>query len=274
MMNKLLLTILVSLILSTDSTHGFTLSDTLLIEGYYSQQGKQIRRGKLENFLLKQNPSAQLADQAKGLRFSAWAIGTPLWCINTGVAAYQIKQLAIAIEKQKMITGSINNFSMPLIIGSDITLFIQNILRSRSDYALHRAVVAYNKKIAEKYFPDLIMDHRIKKTNSGWGQDCLLLPDGVLISVLREKETSRNFANWSMATDIMANQAFSIGGMFLAMFLMDYIMENRISSSARVKLNVGIGVTSFGIINAIIADLAKKKAIKKYNNSLKPTTGV
>lgn len=269
-MKYLIAITVLSVSLLAETASAFSISDTLLIEGYYSQQGKQIRRGKLENFLLKQNPSAQLADQAKGLRFSAWAIGTPLWCINTGIAAYQIKQIVDAIEKQKMVTGTINNFSMPLIIGSDITLFIQNILRSRSDYALHRAVVAYNKKIAEKYFPDLIMDHRIKKTNSGWWQDCVLLPDGVLMWVLREKESSRAFANWSVATDIAANQAFSIGGMFLAMFLMDYIVENRISSSTRVSLNVGIGLMSFGIINAIIADGLKKSAIRNYNDSIKP----
>lgn len=54
-----------SISLLAEKTSAFSLSDTLLIEGYYTQQGKQIRRGKLENFLLKQNPSAQLADQGK-----------------------------------------------------------------------------------------------------------------------------------------------------------------------------------------------------------------
>jgi hypothetical protein len=267
-----LIALFLSVSIFPETAPAFQLSDTLLIEGYYSQQGRSIGRGKLENFLLNQNPSAQLADQAKGLRLSAWAIGTPLWCVNTGIAAYQIKQIFDAIEKQEMISPSINNFAVPLIIGSDITLFVQNILRNRSDYALHRAVIAYNTKIAEKYFPDSVMDHRIKKNkNSSWYmQDRVFMPDGVLMSVLKEKEASRATAYWSSATDLLANQAISIGGMFLALTLMDYMVENRISSGARVKLNVGIGVTSFGIINAIIADGLKKSAIRKYNDSIKP----
>lgn len=271
-MNKLLF-ILPLIFFFPTVVSALTISDSLLIEGYYTQQGKSIPRNQLENFLLEQNPSALLADQAKGFSLSSWAVGTPLWCVNTGITVYEIENFIDAIKKQEIISSSINSFAVPLFIGSDVTLFVQNILRNRSDYALHRAVVAYNNEIMEKHGPDSLMNHCIKKTNSGWYmQDRVLMPGSVLIPVLKENVASRPLAYWSSATGLLANQAISIGVMFLAFAAIGYIEEQSMSIDTRkrnLEMSLGISLTGFGIINAIIADVTRNTAIKKYNDSIK-----
>jgi hypothetical protein len=99
------------------STVAASLSDTLFIEGYYSQLGKNYSRRTIENFLLSQDTSMALADAAKGLRLSAWAIGATMWCINTGIAIYQIKQFMDAVERQEPISSNLDNLTIPLAIG-------------------------------------------------------------------------------------------------------------------------------------------------------------
>jgi hypothetical protein len=269
-MRTSIVTLFASLLAYVTSASAFSLSDTLYIEDYYSQQGRSIGRNKLENFLLNQNlQSAQFADKAKGLRLSAWAIGTPLWCVNTGYSIYQIKKFVDAINNQQIPTTSLSSYAMPLFIAGDVTLFIQNFLRNRSDYAIHRAVVAYNSKIAEKLGPDSLMDHRIRKNKWGWyTQDRVFLPGSVLYPVLKEKEASRPLAYWSSATGLVADQTISIGIMFLAIAAMGYMDIEGVSGSLherQVQLGVGIGLTSFGIIGAVISGETKKSAIRKYN---------
>jgi len=256
---------------------GAPLSDSLYIEGYYTQDNKSVGRNKLENFLLDQNlQSAKYADKAKGMRLAAWAVGTPLWCVNTGIAIYEIKQLNDAIKQQNpaMINSGIGNITIPLIIGSDVTIFIQDFLRNRSDYALHKAVTAYNSNLAERFGPDSQMDRQITRLKSGdYVQDRVILAPSIILPVLEENYASRSLAEWSGVTDFMGSQAASIGSMFLFLAIMGYIDEQNMRSvnthERSVQLGVGIGLTSFGIISEIISGAIKKTAIKRYNESLK-----
>jgi hypothetical protein len=104
----------------------------------------------VENFLLTQDTSRTLADAAKGLRLSAWAIGATMWCINTGIAAYQIKQFVDAMEQQKPVNANLDNLTIPIAIGDEIASFVQNRLRYRSDYLIHKAIIAYKADLCEK----------------------------------------------------------------------------------------------------------------------------
>lgn len=272
-MRDFVVTLSIFMLISVATSSAFSLSDTLFIEGCYSQQGNSISRSKLENFLLNQNlQSAQYADKAKGLRLSAWAIGTPLWCVSTGISIYQIKKFVDAVNSQQIPTTSLNSYAMPLFIASDVTLFIQNILRNRSDYAIHKAVTAYNCKLAEKLGPDSLMDHRIRKNKSGlYMQDRVCMPTSVLVPVLKEKDASRPLAYWSSATGLVADQTISIGVMFLAFAALGYMEMEGVSINTherQIQLGVGIGLTSFGIINAIIAGETRKTAVKRYNTTV------
>jgi hypothetical protein len=254
-------------------------SDSLFIDGCYKQNGTSIKRSKLENFLLDQSSEcARYADQSKGLRLSAWVVGTPLWCANTGYTIYQIKQLLDAIEKQEMVSTGLTDLSVPLFIGADVTLFIQSMLQNRSDYALFRSARAYNASLLKKRYADSLLDidRQIIKTKSGlYQQDRLLLPAGVLMPVLKEQSASRNLARWSQATGFTGSQTASIGGMFIALAVMAYLNEQAFSPTReqiherQVQLSIGIGITGFGIINSIISDQLTKSAVRAYNSSVR-----
>jgi hypothetical protein len=259
-------------LLLASSLSAATLSDSLFIEGYYSQEGTSFSRRKVENFLLTQDTSMALADAAKGLRLSAWAIGTTMWCINTGIAAYQIKQFLDAVEREEPISANLDNLTIPLAIGGEITSFVQNRLRYRSDYLIHKAVLAYNTDRCEKLGLDSCLDLRIKKGQEGrYMQDRLFMPEHVLYAVLRENDGSRAFANWSVVCRETANQALGIGMLFLALAAVGYLDEGPVDRRARdTQLGLGIGITSFGIINAIVSAITRGAAIKEYNWSISP----
>ena len=78
-----------------------SLSDSLLIEGHYSQQGISIRRGELEAFLLGKNIEPPLVKRSKACRLTARAIGVTMWCVNLGIAVYQVNQFIDAVENQQ-----------------------------------------------------------------------------------------------------------------------------------------------------------------------------
>jgi hypothetical protein len=249
-----------------------SLSDSLFIEGYYSQQGKSFSRRQVENFLLKQDTSASLADAAKGLRLSAWAIGATMWCITTGITAYQVKRFIDAVDRQEPISSNLDNLTIPLVIGGEISSFTQNRLRYRSDYLIHKAAVAYNNNIRGKSVLDSTSDHRIKKVRSGWyAQDRVHMPDQVLHAVLREQEGSRSLSNWSVVCKVTADQTLGVGFLFLALAAIGYLEEGPVDIKARdTRLGLGIGFTSFGIVNAIISSVSRKAAIEEYNGATAP----
>jgi hypothetical protein len=260
------------LLFFASSLSAASLSDSLFIEGYYSQEGKSFSRRKVENFLLVQDTSRALADAAKGLRLSAWAIGATMWCINAGIAAYQIKQFVDAVERQEPVSSNLDNLTIPLAIGGTVASFVQNRLRYRSDYLIHKAVIAYNADLCKKQGLDSCLDFRIKKAGLGrYMQDRVFMPEQVLYAVLREKDASRAFANWSIVCGETASQTIGIGILFLALAGIGYLDQGPVDLRARdTQLGLGIGMTSFGIINAITAAITRRAAIREYNWSISP----
>ena len=158
------------------------LSDSLPIEGHYSQDGRSVSRFKLERFLLAHDSSVELADHSLGYKWSGHVIGATIWCVNLGVSAYQLEQFLNALKKQNTIIDSTgkqeafsNNlykFTIPLTIGSDGASFVQSLLYNRSDYLLHKAALAYNSSIM-KSGPaiDLHIDKR-RETDGTNRADC------------------------------------------------------------------------------------------------------
>lgn len=265
---------MISVLFFTASVTAVTLSDSLLIEGYYSQQGKSISRRELEYFLREKSVSESLINRSKRYRLSAWTIGAGMWCVNTGITIYQIKKFVDAVENQEPVSTSLDNVTIPLVIGGEISVFVQNRLRIRSDYLLHKAVTAYNNDMCKKFALDLPMDHLIKKEKYNWyKQDRVLMPTRVLYPVLKEKDASRPLANWSIVCRESASHTIAIGAMFIVFAAIGYIEEEGIDIRKRnVQLGVGIGLTSFGIINAIISAVTRNTAIRKYNESIPEST--
>lgn len=259
-------------LLLASSLSAASLSDSLFIEGYYLQAGKTFSRRHVENFLLNQDTSMALADAAKGLRLSAWAIGATMWCVNTGIAAYQIKEFVDAVERQEPISSNLDNLTIPLAIGGTIASFVQNRLRYRSDYLIHKAVIAYNGNLCKKQKRDSCLDLRIKKARSGkYMQDRVFMPEHVLYAVLRDNDNSRAFANWSYVCKETTNQTLGIGILFLALATIGYLDEGPVDTQARdMQLGLGIGITCFSITSAIVSAITRGAAIKEYNRSISP----
>jgi hypothetical protein len=250
-----------------------SLSDSLFIEGYYSQNSKSFSRRQVENFLLRQDTSMALADAAKGMRLSAWAIGATMWSINAGIAAYQIKQFVDAMEREEPISSNLDNLTIPLVIGGEVASFVQNRLRNRSDYLIHKAVIAYNGVLCEKLKRDSCFDLSIKKTRPWkYMQDRVIMPEHVLYGVLRGNDASRPYANWSLVCKETANQTIGIGILFLALAGIGYLdQEGPVDTRARnMQLSLGIGIMSFGIVNAIVSAVTRGAAIKEYNGAVSP----
>lgn len=249
------------------------LSDSLFIENHFSQNGRQVSRRKVEKFLLDQNSSALFIDKSKGYWWSSWAIGATMWTINTGYSLYQAKLVYDAIQRQDYmsLTGAnIDRFTVPLVIGGEISSFVQGLLRTRADYWLHKGVTYYNCSLAKNYPGDSLMDHTMRKTKSGmYMQDRVLMPARIVNPILRDLSDSRPFALWSDATDFLANQTIGIGGMFLALAIIGYMEQEGVDTKARdAQLTLGISLTSFGIINAIVSSVTRKAGIRRYNEAV------
>jgi hypothetical protein len=259
------------------------LSDSLPIEGHYSQGDHSVSRFKLERFLLAHDSSVELADRSLGYKWSGHAIGAMLWCVNLGVSAYQLEQFLNALKnqnalldsthKQVAFSNSLYKFTIPLTIGSDAATFVQSILYNRSDYLLHKAALAYNSSIVKNGPP---IDLRIEDRKNGWyKQDGLLMTEPVLYGVLREQPASRARANWSVAFKQIGIQAGEWGGMYLALALLSYIVEASGDTTIIIdkkgrdnNLRIGVSLAVFGIVDAIVSAVTRNKAIKKYNAAL------
>jgi hypothetical protein len=259
-----------------------SLSDSLPIEGHFSQSGNSASRFKVERFLLKQDSSVELADRSLGYKWSGHVIGASLWCVNLGVNAFEFEQFLDALKKQNSILDSsgkqaafsnnLYKFTIPLTIGSDAASFVQSLLYDRSDYLLHKAALAYNTKVAKNGMIDL---HIVKEKNGWYEQGGLFMSEPVLYGVLREQPASRARANWSASLKEIGIQAGEWGGMYIALALLSYLEEASGDSTIIVdkkarnsNLTIGVSLVSFAIVNAIVSAVTRNAAIKKYNAAL------
>ena len=262
------------------------LSDSLPIQGNFSQDGHWVSRFKVERFLLTQDSGVEFVDRSMGYKWSGHAVGAMLWCVNLGVSAYQLKLVLDAIEKQNILldstgkqealTNRLYQFTIPLTIGSEVASFVQSRLYNRSDYLLHKGALAYNASVAQKFPAGPGLDLHIEKDKNGWyKQGGLLMTEPVLYGVLREQPASRAGANWSVVLKEIGMQVGSWGGMYIGLALLSFLQESMGDTSVIIdkkaresNLTIGISLTSFGIINAIVSAVTKKAAIKKYNGAL------
>ena len=244
------------------------LSDSAFIEGHFSQNGVSLSRRQVERFLLDQkNTSAVLADGSKGYRLSSWAVGVPMWCISTGITVYQLKMFVDAMERMEPVNTNINRLTVPLLIGSEVTTFVQGLLSSRSEYLLHKSIISFNENVASNSGSNHQVDRSIVKVKSGWyTQGRVMIPEGILNQVLWGKNESRPFGLWSGVTRFTADQTIGIGVMFLFLAALAYIEPETVDVHTRdLRLGLGIGLTGFGITNSILSSVFRKIGIKKYN---------
>ncbi len=261
-------------------------TDSLIIEGYYSKGGHSISKSKLTNFLLDQDASAKFADASKGYRVSAFAVGAPMWCITTGIAVYQGIQCYKAIKaidegkvvEVNSITGNIGNVIIPLLIGGEITAFFQSRLSTRADYSLRKAALAFNNSLYQQSSYSRPLDHQINEVKAGWYmQDGILMPSSVMYCVLKENGETHAAANWSTYCNKVSNAAGFTGAMLITLGIIGFFPEeesrllgidHRAIEHRNLKIGVGIGLTTFGIITAFISTGIRDKAIKRYNETV------
>jgi hypothetical protein len=168
---------------------------------------------------------------------------------------------------------NIDKFLIPLLIGSEITLFIQSRLRHHADYLLYKSLRTYDSSVAARYNVNVIFDHRISKVRRGWYlQDRLLMPTSVMYCVLKEKEVSHASANWSIFCNEFTLHAGLIGSLLITnvviMFIEEYSEKNVNISKRNTQLGIGIGLEFLAGISSIISGGIRDKAIEKYNETL------
>jgi hypothetical protein len=262
------------------------LSDSLPIEGHYSQAGRPVSRGKVEDFLLTQNSSVEYVDHSLAYKWGGRGVGALLWSVTIGVAVYEFKQIHDAVQNQSILldtTGKrepfsnrLDKFIIPLTIGSGIASFVQARLYNRSDYLLHKGALAYNASVARKFSKDSVLDLHIEKAGSGkYKQGGLLFAEPVLYGILREQPASAGNATWSWVLRETAHQLGSWGGTYLCLALISYLQERMggpdffIDKKAQqLNLTIGISLTAGGIISTIISSAVRNRGIKNYNESL------
>jgi hypothetical protein len=261
------------------------LSDSLPIQGHYSQGGRTVSRFKLERFLLDKSPSSDFVDHSLGYKWSGHGIGALLWSVNIGMTVYEVMQIMDAIEKQKIVIDTANGglrepfsnklarFTIPLTIGSQAATFIQTRLYNRSDYLLHKGALAFNMALAKKYSEEL--DLHIEKKGFGvYVQGGLVFYEPVLYSVLREQKAASNHVVWSWTLKETGIQLGAWGSTFLGYALISYLQETSGMRFAidkkeqRVNLNLGIGLTVGSLACAIASAVVRNKGIERYNEAL------
>ncbi len=262
------------------------LSDSLPIEGHFLQAGRPVSRFRVERFLLKQDTSAGLADRSLGYKWSGHAIGATLWCVNLGIFAYEINQVLEAIKNQSIsidttgrkepFSNSLYKFTIPLTIGTEAASFVQSRLYDRSDYLLHEGALAYNASAMKKFSKDAEPDLRIEKKGYGaYTQGGLGFSEPVLYGVLMDQPASRARSVWSAVFRETGIQAGAWAGTFLGLALISYLQEYfgdtsfAIDKKARdLNLTIGVSLTAFSIVTAVVSSVIRNKAIEKYNAAL------
>lgn len=260
------------------------LSDSLPIEGHYYQGNNYASNFKLERLLLKQDTSMELVDRSLGYRWSGHSVGALLWCVNIGVAAYEIKQIYDAIQNQSIFdttmmgrepfSNNLDRYTIPLTIGTEIASFVQMRLYDRADYLLHKGALAYNASLAKKRSQEL--DLTIEKAGFGeYRQGGLTFGEPVLYGVLREQPASAGHSVWSWILKETGNQVGSWAGMYLGLALISYLQEYMgdtsfvIDKKARdINLTIGISLTATSIASAIVSMVVRNKGVQRYNEAL------
>jgi hypothetical protein len=241
------------------------LTDSLQIEGYYSIRGKEVKRPRLEKMLLKR-PYAELpARGARNYRYAANGIGAAMWCVSIGAAALQIRNVVDAVENNESITGPLGQSSMPLLIGGDVSSVVSSLMRSHSDYLLYKAAREHNRRCTSD---SMVMP--IEKIKSGWyRQGTLMLPEHVLVRVLKEYEEPEGLVAGAMVLKNMASLFSTAGACFLYYGIMGFIEPQGVDVPRRnIYLGVGIGLTGCVFFDSFIASWLTKKAVVAYNNEV------
>lgn len=272
------------LLLATAASAG-PLADSLPVQGHFSQNGQPVSRFKVERFLLAHDSSADLADRSLGYKWSGHAVGALLWCVDIGIAAYEIKGIYDAIKNESILdtngmrqpySNSLYKFTIPLTIGTEVASFIQERLYVRSDYLLHKAALAFNESVARKASPGSLFDLRIDKSGFGsYRQGGLTFGDPVLDGILLEQPASAARAAWSWVLKETGIQVGSWGGMYVGLALFSYLEEMQgdttlaIDKRARAaNLTIGVSLIAGSIVCAIVSSVIRNKGIEKYNEAV------
>ena len=261
------------------------LSDSLPIKDHYSQGDRSVSRFRIERFLLSQDSSADYVDRSLGYKWSGHAVGALVWCVDIGIAAYEIEGLLDAIKneskldsagKSEPFSNSLYKFTIPLTIGTEIASFIQQRLYSRSDYLLHKGALAFNASVARRASRDDFFDLHIDKLDAGeYKQGGLLLTEPALYGVLLDNRASASHSVWSWITKEVGAELGEWAGMYLGLALVSYLQEMQgnpafaIDKNAqRLNLTIGASFAASSIACAIVSSIVRNKGVDRYNEAV------
>ncbi len=251
------------------AAHGAApVSDSIPLSGRWNQNGVALTRRDMEKMLLDVPVSIADVDAAKGYRGASFAVGACLWTASAAVTAVQVVQMVEALEKNVYVVPALDGPLLSLSIASDISGLIQGRLTARSHYLLHRGARAYNEELVKKRGGQTDRTVALVSAQDGWySQAGLALPTNVLLHVLREESASRGGSVRSTIYREFATRCGSVASGLLALAIVSYI-EDKPNTSF---LGVGIGLTSFAIINGIASRVARIRALRAYNAAVAPS---
>jgi hypothetical protein len=245
-----------------------TATDTALIEGGYSQNGFSLNQRAMERMLLATHSMAVIdhVERARGCRIASRAIGISMWCVTTGVSAYEVYRAIDDFQHGQDVSPFALNVTLPLMIGGEVTSFIQGLLYRRAGYLQYKAVQAYNNQLSAERKLTRVVDHELRQTQfTQYTQDGLLLAPTTVQYVLLEESASRATAARAALYRETSGHTASVGASLLVLAIMATV-EDR---DAGVYWGLGGGLVGFGIVNAISATAARNRAIRKYNESVR-----
>jgi hypothetical protein len=205
-------------------------------------------------------------ERARGCRIASRAVGISMWCLTTGVSAYEVYRAVDDFQHGQDVSPFAFNVTLPLIIGGEVTSFIQGLLFRRAEYLLHKSVQSFNNQLCTERKLSRVVDHELRQTQfTQYTQDGLLLTPATVQYVLLEESASRATAARAAIYRETSGHTASVGASLLALAILATV-ENR---DAGVYWGLGGGLVGFGIVNAIAATAARNRAIRKYNESVR-----
>lgn len=216
--------------------------------------------------LLNIDASREYVEKAKNYRGFGHGIGFSIWAISIGVTIPQIVNFVRIVKDpaSARVTNSYDDLTLPLTIGGEIGSLFQSRLYSRSDYFLRKAVIAYNNDLCKKRGLEMDLDHTLKKSSikNGWYvQDGIDMSTETMFMILMDYRETRSYSIGSQVFREVGSRTANLGVTFILFDLLAVINGYEM----REYRYTGIGLTTFGIINAIVSRVLRKKGLDIHN---------
>ncbi len=226
--------------------------DSIPIKGNFKQNGHRVSRRSMKRFLSGYKGCEEYIEKYEKLRITGYSIGF----LTAIPAVYTMFRNDKSIRLTLIAVGiyEIGAFSVFPCIG-------------KSDYYLRKAIVTFNRSLLPDSVNTTVGFSKIIQRDNTYYQDDLLIPGLALSHVLFENPVSRHNVIRSKIYSILGTNSIAAGAIFLLTSGLLAIFQE--GDTARPMLLGSLGLLSLGTGLVISVNVTMKKAIEKYNQSIK-----